>query len=64
MIVTALVILKPDDEIKVDHSAHEGTGEQFIAVRVPNEFAMFMYSKKQALELAEKLKQAAEEWGE
>ena len=64
MIVTAMVILKPDDEIRVAHGAHDGTDEQFIAVRTGGEFSMFLYSKKQALELAEKLIQAAEEWEE
>ena len=64
MIVTAMVILKPDDEIRVAHGAHDGTDEQFITVCTRSEFAMFLYSKKQVLEFAEKLKQTAEEWKE
>ena len=62
MIFTATIAVMDDDKIEVHKGAFDNTNDQFISVRLPDYFNLFIHSKEKALELAEKLHEAAKEW--
>ena len=56
--------IEKEDQLEVAFGRFDYTKDPFVVVRVGLDVSLYVYDKKKMLELAEKLKQAAEEWKE
>ena len=61
MILSVTIAIMDNEKIEVEQGKFETSRDQFVRVALPKGVAVYLYSKEKALELAEKLKQAAEE---
>ena len=62
MINSFSVGIEKNDELTVEFDRFTSSGAPFISLSFGVEVRLYFYDKAKVLELAEKLKQAAQEW--
>ena len=56
--------IEKDDQLEVSFDYFDHLKQPFVVVRIGLDVNLYAYDKAKVLELAEKLKQAAQEWKE
>ena len=56
--------IEKEDKLEVAFGHFDYSKDPFVVVRIGLDVSLYAYDKKKMLELAEKLKQAAQEWRE
>ena len=62
MIKNLIFGIEKEDKLEVAFDRFGSSKDPFVVVRIGLDVSLYVYDKKKMLELAEKLKQAAEEW--